>query len=85
VCAVLSCTPALPDEPHIKVKKPRGVGECSDRMTIHGYSMLVDLVVERFTEGDGVASVLADRRSLGVIRRKPKVEAVEKMKTRRID
>jgi hypothetical protein len=54
-------------------------------MALHGYSMFVDLIVEGFTEGDGVAGVLFGGRSPGVIRRIPKAKAVEKMKTRRID
>jgi hypothetical protein len=61
------------------------VGECRDRMTLYGYSMLVDLLVEGFTEGDGVAGAILGRGTLGMIWGKPKAEAIEKVKTRRID
>ena len=82
VRAVLSCAPAFPHEPNVKVQKPRGMCECSDRMSLHRYSMLVDLVVESFAEGDGVAGVLLGRGILGMIWRKPKVETIKKVETR---
>jgi len=81
---VLPHAPTFPNEPHVEVQKPRGVGEGCDRMTLYWYSMLVDLLVEGFTEGNGVAGVCFVRRSRGAIGGKPKVEAVEKMKTRPI-
>ena len=75
--ALLSHTPAFPDEPHVKVKKSWGMGEGSYGVTLHWYAMLVDLVVEGFAQGDGVASVILGHRGLGVVRRKPEAQAVE--------
>ncbi len=83
--AVESHTPARPYKPHVKVKNPRGVGECSDGMTFHGYSMLVDLVVEGFAESDGVAGVIFGRGTVGLIWGEPKAETIKKVKTRGID
>jgi hypothetical protein len=47
--------------------------------------MLIDLAVEGFTERDGVPRAFFVRRIRGAIRGKPKVQAIEKMKTRGID
>jgi hypothetical protein len=81
---MLPHSPALPNKPHVEVKKPWSVGECSHSMTLHRYSMLVDLVVERFAESDGVAGAIFDRRILRMIWGKPKVEVIKKVKTREI-
>jgi hypothetical protein len=43
------------------------MGECSYGMTLHRYSMLVDLVVEDLAQGDGVDGVILGRRTLGMI------------------
>jgi len=59
--------------------------ECSNGMTLHRYAMLVDLIVERFANDDAVSGAILGSGSLGVVRRKPKVEAIKKMKTRRIN
>ena len=67
VRAMLHHTPALPREPHVKVQKPWSMGECSNCMTFHRYSMLVDLVVEDLAQGDGVDGVILGRRTLGMI------------------
>jgi hypothetical protein len=61
------------------------MGGCSHGMTFHRYSMLVDLVVEGFAQGDGVDGVILGRRTLGVIWGKPKVEMIKKVETRRIN
>jgi hypothetical protein len=61
------------------------MGECSHRMTLHRYSMLVDLAVEGFAERDGVSGAIFDRRARGMIWGKPQVEMIKKVKTRRID
>ena len=61
------------------------MGECSYGMTLHRYSMLVDLVVEDLAQGDGVDGVILGRRTPGVVWGKPNVEMIKKVKTRRID
>ncbi len=43
------------------------MGECSHGMALHRDAMLVDLVVESFAQGDGVADAIFDRRTLGMI------------------
>jgi hypothetical protein len=61
------------------------MGECGDGMTLHRYAMLVDFVVEGFAEGEGVSGAILGSGSLTVVRSKPKMEAIKKMKTRRIN
>ena len=61
------------------------MGECTDGMALHRDSMLVDLVVEGFAQGNGVARIILGRRTLGVIWGEPKVEMIKKVKTRRIN
>jgi hypothetical protein len=61
------------------------MGECSNGMTLHRYSMLINFIVEGFAEGDGVSGAILGLENLGTVRSKPKVDAVEKMKTRGID
>ncbi len=61
------------------------MSERSDGMTLHRYAMLVDLIVERFAKDDAVSGAILGSGNLGVVRRKPKVEAIKKMKTRRIN
>jgi hypothetical protein len=60
------------------------MSERSDGMTLHRYAMLVDLIVERFAENDGVAGAILGSGSLSVVRGKPKVDAIKKMKARGI-
>jgi hypothetical protein len=82
---MLSRTPALPDEPYVEIKKPWGMGECRDGMTLHGYSMLVDLVVKCFAQGDGVHGVIFGHGTLDMVWGKPKLEMIKKVKSRRIN
>ena len=60
------------------------MSEPSDGMTLHRYAMLVDLIVERFAENDGVARAILSSGSRSVVRSKPEVNAIKKMKTRGI-
>ena len=82
---MLPRTPALPNQPYVEVKKTWSMGECGHGMTFHRYSMLVDLVEEGFAQGDRVDGITLGRRTLDVIWGKPKVEMIEKVKTRRIN
>jgi hypothetical protein len=61
------------------------MSERSDGMTLHRYAMLVDLIVEGFAEDDGVSGATLGSGSLAVVRSKPKVDAIKKMKTRGIN
>lgn len=72
--------PTLPDEPQIKIQKPGRVGKCHDSMTLYRDSMLIDLLIERFAECDGVAEVKLISRSIGVFPRIPEADSVKKMK-----
>ena len=47
--------------------------------------MLVDLIVERFAENDGVAGDILGSGSRSVVRTKPEVNAIKKMKTRGVN
>ena len=49
------------------------MSERSDGMTLHRYAMLVDLIVERFAENDGVAGDILGSGSRSVVRTKPEV------------
>ena len=82
---MLPRTPALPDQPYVEIEKPWSMGEGSHGMALHRDAMLVDLVVEGFAQGDGVAAAIFDRRNLGIVRGKPQVEMIKKVKTRRIN
>ena len=82
---MLPHSPAFPHEPNVKVQNSRGMSECSDGMTLHRYAMLVDLIVERFAESDGVAGAILGSGSRSVLRGKPEVNAIKKMKTRGIN
>jgi hypothetical protein len=53
------------------------MSERSDGMTLHRYAMLVDLIVERFAENDGVAGAILGSGSRSVIRSKPEVNAIK--------
>ncbi len=57
------------------------MGEGSDGMTLHRDTMLVDLVVEGFAEGDAVAGAIFGHGTVVRIWRKPKVEAIKKVET----
>jgi hypothetical protein len=76
-----SRTPALPDEPYVEVKKPWSMGECGHGMTLHRYSMLVDLVVEGFAESNGVTGAILGGSTLGLIWGEPKAEIIKKVET----
>ena len=56
--------------------------ERSDGMALDRYSMLIDFIVEGFAENDGVAGAILGSGCRSVVRSKPKVNAIEKMKTR---
>jgi hypothetical protein len=58
--------------------------ECSNGMTLDGYPILIDFVVEGFAQCDGVSGAIVGLGSLAVVGSKPKVEAIKKMKTRGI-
>jgi tRNA-binding EMAP/Myf-like protein len=60
------------------------MGECSNGMTLHRYSMLIDFIVEGFAEGDNISVAILGPGTLGAVRSKPKVDAIKKMKTRGI-
>lgn len=77
--------PAFPHKPNVKVQNSRRMSERSDGMTLHRYAMLVDLIVECFAKDDSVSGAILGSWSLAVVRSKPKVDAIEKMKTRRIN
>lgn len=78
-------SPAFPHEPNVKVQNSGRMSERSDGMTLYRYAMSVDLIVGRFANDDAVSGAILGSGSLGVVRRKPKVEAIKKMKTRRIN
>jgi hypothetical protein len=61
------------------------MGEGSDGMTLHRYSMLIDFIVEGFAEGDSISAAIFGSGTVGAVRGKPKVDAIEKMKARRIN
>src|ERR1035441_1940118 len=82
---MLPHSPAFPDEPNVKVQNSRRMSERSDGMTLHRYAMLVDLIVEGFAEDDGVAGAILGSGSRSAVRSKPEVNAIKKMKTRRIN
>jgi hypothetical protein len=82
---MLSQSPAFPHEPNVKVQNSRRLSECSDGMTLHRYAMLVDLIVKRFAENDGVVGAILGSGSRSVVRGKPEVNAIKKMKTRGIN
>lgn len=77
--------PALPHKPNVKVQDSGGMGECSDGITLHRDAVLVDFIIEGFAEGDGISVTILGSESLGVVRCKPKVDAIKKMKTRGIN
>ena len=60
------------------------MSERSDGMTLDRYAMLVDLIVERFAENDRVAGAILGSGRPSVVRGKPEVNAIKKMKTRGI-
>ena len=60
------------------------MSERSDGMTLHRYAMLVDLIAEGFAENDGVAGAILSSGSRSVVRSKPEMNAIKKMKTRGI-
>jgi uncharacterized protein YbgA (DUF1722 family) len=82
---MLPHSPAFPHEPDVKVQNSRGMCECSNGMTLHRYAMLVDLIVEGFAEDDGVSGTILGSGSFTVVRSKPEVNAIKKMKTRGIN
>jgi hypothetical protein len=51
--------------------------ECGDRMTLHRYSVSVDLIVKGFAEGDCISAIILGSGTLAAVRGKPKVDAVE--------
>ena len=81
---MLPCGPAFPHEPDVKVQNSGGMGKCSNGMTLHRYSMLIDFFVESFAEGDNISAAILGLGTLGAVRSKPKVDAIKKMKTRGI-
>jgi hypothetical protein len=60
------------------------MGKCSNGMTLYGYSMLIDFVVEGFAEGDNISAAILGPGTLGAVRGKPKVDAIKEMKPRGI-
>ena len=82
---MLPCGPAFPHEPDVKVQNSGGMGKCSNGMTLHRYSMLIDFFVESFAEGDNICAAILGPGTFGAVRSKPKVDAIKKMKTRGID
>ncbi len=51
--------------------------ECGDRMTLHRYSVSVELIVRGFAEGGCISAIILGTGALGAVRGKPKVDAVE--------
>ena len=47
-------SPALPDNPHVKVEKARSICQAGNDVLFNRNRMLVDLVIETLAEGDGV-------------------------------
>ena len=78
---MLSNVPVLPNEPHVEVKIPWGMGECGHGMTLHRDAMLVDLVVEGFAQGDGVAGEMVGPATLSILRSKPQMEMIKEVKS----
>ena len=70
-------SPAFPNEPNVEVQEPWGIGECSDGMTLHRYAKLVDLIVERFAKDDSVSVAIIGSGGIGVLGRRPKVDAIK--------
>jgi hypothetical protein len=59
--------PVFPHQPNVKVQHSGRMSERSNRMTLYRYSMLVDLIVEGFAEGDGVPGAILGSGRLGVV------------------
>ena len=47
--------------------------------------MLIDFIVEGFAEGNSISAAILGPKTLGAVRGKPKVDAIEKVETQRIN
>jgi hypothetical protein len=70
--------PALPGNPHIKVKDSGRVGQRDRHLALRWHAMAVDFAIERFAERDRV-------RVIAVVISEPSVKLIKEVKTRPID
>jgi hypothetical protein len=77
--------PAFPNQPQVKIKNARGMGQGRNNLTLDRDSMLVDLVVEGFTECNHVPLILNFDTAVVCIRAEPKFYGIEEVEASPID
>ena len=71
--------PGLPNQPQVKVEHARRVSECGDNFPLDRNSMLIDLVIEGFTEGDHAPLILNFDSAVVIITAEPKFHLIEEV------
>ena len=77
--------PGLPNEPQVKVEHARGVSECGDNFPLDRNSMLIDLVIEGFTEGNHVALILSFDTAIVFLSAEPEFHVIEEVEAGPVD
>lgn len=75
-------SPTPPDQPDVKVQSPRSMSKANDGFPLHRNSVLVDLLVERLAESDGVSARRWDCIIHFEIRIEPESQLVKEVETR---
>lgn len=77
--------PALPNQPEVQVKNPRGVSQFGDNFALHRNSVLVDFGVEGFAKRDDVLVILNPHFGIMVVGVEPKLHVIEEVEASPID
>jgi len=73
--------PTLPGRPEVKIENARGVSQGGHHLALHGNTVLVDLPVERFAQGDGISGFFGGSFGCGLGGIEPELHAIEKVKS----
>jgi len=74
-------SPALPCRPKVKVENARRVSQGCHDLALHRNTVLVDLPVERFAQGDYIAGFFRRSLSCGLGGIEPELHAIEKVES----
>src|SRR5207237_8006900 len=77
--------PTFPDQPDVEVENSRGVGQRSDGFTLHGDSMVIDLIIECSAERDGIFAFVGSHSIRLLMARKPELHAIKEVEASPID
>ena len=77
--------PILPCRPEVKVENARRVSQGCHDLTLNGNTVLVDLPVERFAQGDDISRFLGGSFGWGLGGIKPELHTIKKVKPTPVD